>query len=758
MSQYIVKCLKTYLKSPLTTSATSVVLRELTDSKGNNVSLADFGAWGVVVIKQGETIEMIKFDGLTQNATNCTLTVATNGRNLNPTTPYAGSSTGNAFQSGAEVIVTNDPLTVSQFGNLNNANTWALLQTFTVAPVSSVDASGATELVRKSQLDAAVLGSLSLTPVVEPATGGEVLAIDQLVYQDPADGEWKLCDADTAASVENVRLGITRGAGTDGGAITDGVTTGGMHTASSAIFTANTKYYASNTAGGFSTSAGTKEVTVGFAHTTTQFSLAPRYDQQLTENQQDLITAIEGGTDFYAASAVGSDSYAITIAPPITAYVTGMKFRFKADVANTGACTLAVSGLSALAIKKNNDQDLATGDIEVGQIVEVVYDGTDFQMQSQLAQTSITGVAEFGDGSDGAMTADGVTTYNNFSSLGGSIYTLTRDAYLTDLTGSNGVSINAAGYRLYINGTLTQNGTFVIYNNGGVGGNGVAGTNALGDTNGGLGSAGGSAGTAAAGVTVPAGIAGVAGGTGGDGADHNNNNAAAGGTGTAGVASANSLGSSGVTYSSGLGGVGGNGVAGNAGAGGSAGAGGTATASKARPNNPLFAQILASWLSGTLTQFKTNATNGGGGGGSGGGSNTTGTNGGGGGGGGGGGSGANGGFVFVSANNIVVNAGVTLFQAKGGAGGNGGAGGKAFSGGNAAGGGGGGGLGIGGNGGIVVLLYKTKSGTITYDVTGGANGSNGAGGSGAGTSGTTGNAGTATATPISGQTFEIQIT
>ena len=41
-------------------------------------------------------------------------------------------------------------------------------------------------------------------------------------------------------------------------------------------------------------------------------------------------------------------------------------------MANTGAATLAVSGLSALAIKKLNDQDLATGDIEVGQIVEVV--------------------------------------------------------------------------------------------------------------------------------------------------------------------------------------------------------------------------------------------------------------------------------------------------------------------------------------------------------------------------------------------------
>ena len=391
MAQYIVKALKTYLKVPLTTTATSVVLRKLQDSKENNLTLANFGAWGVIVIKQGDTIEMIKFSAISTAVDGtATLTVASSGRNLNPTTPYAGSSTGNAFSSGAEVIVTNDPLTVSQFGNLNNAQTWAALQTFTLAPISSADASAANELVRKSQLDAAVIGTLTLTPIVVPATGGAVLTVDQFVYLDVADGEWKPADADTAAQVENSMLGITRGAGTDGGAIAGGVTVGGTHEAASAIFTANTKYYASNTAGGFSTTPGTKEVSIGYAHTTTKFYLKPRFDQQITENQQDLIEKLEAGTAWYAASAVGTDSYAITITPAITAYVTGMHFRFLADVANTGAATLAVSGLSALAIKKLNDADLATGDIEAGQIVEVVYDGTDFQMQSQAAVAPAT--------------------------------------------------------------------------------------------------------------------------------------------------------------------------------------------------------------------------------------------------------------------------------------------------------------------------------------------------------------------------------
>lgn len=83
----------------------------------------------------------------------------------------------------------------------------------------------------------------------------------------------------------------------------------------------------------------------------------------------------------YAADAGASDAYAITITPAITAYATGQVFAFKANTANTGAATLAVSGLAAKTIKKNATEDLATGDIAAGQIVIVIYDGTNFQLQ-----------------------------------------------------------------------------------------------------------------------------------------------------------------------------------------------------------------------------------------------------------------------------------------------------------------------------------------------------------------------------------------
>ena len=87
----------------------------------------------------------------------------------------------------------------------------------------------------------------------------------------------------------------------------------------------------------------------------------------------------------YAADAGASDTYVITLAPVPAALFDGMIVSFKANTINTGAATLNVNALGAKTIKKNHDQDLATGDIESGQKVLVQYDGTNFQMLSQTA-------------------------------------------------------------------------------------------------------------------------------------------------------------------------------------------------------------------------------------------------------------------------------------------------------------------------------------------------------------------------------------
>lgn len=87
----------------------------------------------------------------------------------------------------------------------------------------------------------------------------------------------------------------------------------------------------------------------------------------------------------FAVDAVGTDAYAITPSPAITAYTAGQIVTFQAGTANTGAATLNVNALGAKTIKKDVSSDLATGDILLNQIVNVIYDGTNFQMMSRLS-------------------------------------------------------------------------------------------------------------------------------------------------------------------------------------------------------------------------------------------------------------------------------------------------------------------------------------------------------------------------------------
>jgi len=82
-------------------------------------------------------------------------------------------------------------------------------------------------------------------------------------------------------------------------------------------------------------------------------------------------------------SPVGGTGNAITLTPvpAIAAYVVGQKFSFIASAGNTGATTVAISGLAAKNITKNGASALGSGDISSGELVEIIYDGTQFQMK-----------------------------------------------------------------------------------------------------------------------------------------------------------------------------------------------------------------------------------------------------------------------------------------------------------------------------------------------------------------------------------------
>lgn len=81
----------------------------------------------------------------------------------------------------------------------------------------------------------------------------------------------------------------------------------------------------------------------------------------------------------FAAGTLSGSVYAVTLSPAATAYTAGMVVRFTADVA--GGQQVAVNGLAAKTIRWRG-VSLTTNDITAGMLVEVVYDGTNFQLTS----------------------------------------------------------------------------------------------------------------------------------------------------------------------------------------------------------------------------------------------------------------------------------------------------------------------------------------------------------------------------------------
>lgn len=125
----------------------------------------------------------------------------------------------------------------------------------------------------------------------------------------------------------------------------------------------------------------------------------------------NIADSIQTSTFISAADAGGTDAYAITLTPAISSYTTGQMFIFSANTVNTGAATLDVNSVGAVTIKKNHDQDLEDGDIESGSYVIVIYDGTNFQLQSQQATIPTTALlTQVFSGLSGDVTAANLNT------------------------------------------------------------------------------------------------------------------------------------------------------------------------------------------------------------------------------------------------------------------------------------------------------------------------------------------------------------
>lgn len=91
-------------------------------------------------------------------------------------------------------------------------------------------------------------------------------------------------------------------------------------------------------------------------------------------NPSNVSAPLWGGT-----TAGTSTAFTITPAPAITAYAAGQRFTFKAHVANGATPTLAVNGLATKTIKRQGTA-LVGNEFVANDLIEVEYDGTDFQL------------------------------------------------------------------------------------------------------------------------------------------------------------------------------------------------------------------------------------------------------------------------------------------------------------------------------------------------------------------------------------------
>jgi len=89
---------------------------------------------------------------------------------------------------------------------------------------------------------------------------------------------------------------------------------------------------------------------------------------------------VQDGTATYLTSVSGTNTITATASFGMTAYVTGQVFSFVSAGANTGACTLNINSIGAKAIVKTDGSALVSGDVASGGAVQVIYDGTNFQL------------------------------------------------------------------------------------------------------------------------------------------------------------------------------------------------------------------------------------------------------------------------------------------------------------------------------------------------------------------------------------------
>lgn len=395
--------------SGVSAGATTITLKSMTDIDGNSLTMSgSFGTKGFGTLEPGNGMleEQICFTGLVNNA-NGTVTL-TGVCNVGFEYPYTETSGLSKTHAGSTTfIISNTSGFYNKIVSKDDDATITAHHDFptgannpTIGNVTYVAPTAATQIATKGYVDSVAFGTTTVDQVIIAGVAGENLTVGNAVYLKVSDGKWYKTSAASAATCDGVQLGFAQQTATTGNGLN--ILTSGLDKNQTGR-TPGAIQYLSDTSGAISESAGTVSVVIGEARElTTQVLLNPRYTQVPTGAQKAALsstTAASGSNLYvsqsdlqknpvtYGASVVGTDAYAITPSPSISAYSAGMRFLIRLDVANTGAATLAVGSGAAKAIVKNYNSALVTGDLLAGQVIEVAYDSTNdvWQLISPLA-------------------------------------------------------------------------------------------------------------------------------------------------------------------------------------------------------------------------------------------------------------------------------------------------------------------------------------------------------------------------------------
>jgi len=142
----------------------------------------------------------------------------------------------------------------------------------------------------------------------------------------------------------------------------------------------------------------------------------------------------------------GTDTVVGTLTPTLTAYAAGQQFSFVAAATNTTSMTLNIDGLGAKAITRSGATALIAGDITVGKMITVIYDGTQFQTSDARVPIS-TGVSGLGTGVATALgvavTGSGSVVLSASPTLTGTMTAATISATTVGATTATATTVNA---------------------------------------------------------------------------------------------------------------------------------------------------------------------------------------------------------------------------------------------------------------------------------------------------------------------------